>query len=493
MKISTSSKKIESLKTECVIVPYQARRASSAYRSLNRVTDGFLERVVRQEKFTGCYNKTLTVHVPDTGSFKKVVVIGTGKQDDLSSFKFITLARTCAKHVIAMDPERVLYCFDDLKIKNVTKSRMLRSLALELHNACYQYTETLSKKPPAKSLNECLLHTSESNEQTRRALTEADAIRHGMNLARNLGNLPGNVCTPHRLAQEARKLGRSSQKLKVRVLEESRLKQLNMGAFLAVSRGSYHPGKLICLEYRNAPARQAPIVLIGKGITFDTGGISIKPSATMDEMKFDMCGAACVLGTVAACIRLRLPLNLFGILACAENMPGGNAGKPGDVVTTMSGKTVEILNTDAEGRLVLCDALTYAGCYNPGYVIDIATLTGACVVALGKEASGLMSNHQELADQLIEAGKVSGDRSWQLPLWDEYREQLDSNFATLANIGGRWGGAITAASFLSHFTEDYKWAHLDIAGVAWHSGRAKGATGRPLPLLMEFLLKQAQR
>ena len=311
-----------------------------------------------------------------------------------------------------------------------------------------------------------------------------------MSFARELGNLPGNICTPAYLAAAARKLARRSTKLSVRVLEEKAMERLNMGAFLSVSKGSANPGKLVCLEYKGGKARQAPVALVGKGITFDTGGISIKPSATMDEMKFDMCGAASVLGTLAACVKLRLPLNVVGVLACAENMPGGSASKPGDVVKTMSGQTVEILNTDAEGRLVLCDALTYAARYKPACVIDIATLTGACVVALGQEACGLMSNTQSLADALLKAGAACGDRSWQLPLWDEYQSQLDSNFADIANIGGRWGGTITAACFLSRFTEKYEWAHLDIAGTAWLTGRDKGATGRPVPLLFEFLLQR---
>ena len=493
MKISTSSKDITKLKSDCVIVPLFKKGATKSDRSnyeiINQYTNKFLERIVEQEKFTGEYNKTLTVHLPDYGH-RKVIIIGLGKHSELDRIKFIKLARTCAATVLSMNVKQILYMFNGVMAKTISEDWILRTLALELQNASYQFTTTFGKKPAKKTIESCVFHTHLDNTLTRRALLEAHAIHSGMNLTRDLGNLPGNICTPAYLAQQARKVGRLSTRLKVTVLEEKAIEKLGMGAFLSVSRGSHHPGKLICLEYRNGPTRQAPIALVGKGITFDTGGISLKPSATMDEMKFDMCGAASVLGAFVACAKLKLPINLVGILACAENMPGGNASKPGDIVTTMSGQTVEILNTDAEGRLVLCDALTYVGRYKPQCVIDLATLTGACVVALGQEAAGLMSNNQKLADSLLDAGQVSGDRAWQLPLWEEYQPQLKSNFADIANIGGRWAGTITAACFLSRFTEKYKWAHLDIAGIAWHTGDNKSGTGRPVPLLTEFLMNR---
>jgi len=322
----------------------------------------------------------------------------------------------------------------------------------------------------------------------RKALKDGKAIAGGVELARTLGDLPGNICTPSYLATKARELGKSSNKLTVNVMNEAGMEKLGMGSLLSVSRGSRQPAKLITLKYTGGKAGDKPVVLVGKGVTFDSGGISIKPGAAMDEMKYDMCGAASVLGTLKACIEMKLPINVVGIIPTTENLPDGNASKPGDIVTSMSGQTIEILNTDAEGRLILCDALTYCEKYKPAAVIDIATLTGACVIALGSHAAGLLSNNDKLAEDLLDAGESAGDRAWQMPLWEEYQQQLKSNFADMANIGGREAGTITAACFLSRFTEKYHWAHLDIAGVAWKGGDEKGATGRPVPLLTQFLI-----
>jgi leucyl aminopeptidase len=314
-----------------------------------------------------------------------------------------------------------------------------------------------------------------------------------MNVARELGDLPGNICTPTFLANEARKLARTHKTLTAKILSEKQMADLGMGSLLSVSAGSKEPAQLIIMEYKGAAKSQRPHVLVGKGITFDTGGISLKPGGGMDEMKFDMCGAASVFGTMNAIVELEPKINVVAIVAAAENMPSSTATKPGDIVTSMSGKTIEVLNTDAEGRLVLCDALSYAERYKPQSVVDIATLTGACVIALGGHATGLFSNNQQLTEDLLAAGSTSGDRAWQMPLWDDYKKQLKSNFADLANIGGREAGSITAACFLSYFTESYPWAHLDIAGTAWLSGASKGATGRPVPLLTQYLLTQAEK
>jgi leucyl aminopeptidase len=323
------------------------------------------------------------------------------------------------------------------------------------------------------------------------AAARAMAIAHGAAFARDLGNLPGNVCTPTYLAAEARELARQHG-LKCEILDQKAIEKLGMGAFLAVARGSRQPPQLIVLEYRGAKKKDAqPVVLVGKGVTFDTGGISLKPAHEMDEMKFDMCGAASVLGTMKAVALMSLPLNVVAIVPATENMPGGNAVKPGDIVTTMSGKTVEILNTDAEGRLILCDALTYAERYKPAAVVDVATLTGAMVVALGHVATGLFANDDALAGELLQAGDASWDRAWQLPLWEDYQEVLKSNFADFPNIGPRAGGSITAACFLERFAKAYPWAHLDIAGTAWKSGPEKGATGRPVALLASFLARRS--
>jgi leucyl aminopeptidase len=320
------------------------------------------------------------------------------------------------------------------------------------------------------------------------AVAQGQAIAKGKQFTKTLGNLPGNICTPSYLAEQAQQFAKSYKSVSTSILDEKQMEELGMGSLLSVSAGSAEPAKLIVMNYKGGKKDEAPQVLVGKGITFDTGGISLKPGAAMDEMKYDMCGAASVFGTLLAVAELNLPINVVGIIAAAENMPSGVATKPGDIVTTLSGKTVEILNTDAEGRLVLCDALTYAEMFNPAAIIDIATLTGACIIALGHHTSAVLSNQNTLAQQIIKAGDASADAAWQLPMGEQYQEQLKSNFADIANIGGRPAGTITAACFLSRFTEGQRWAHLDIAGTAWVSGNNKGATGRPVPLLTQYLL-----
>jgi len=324
------------------------------------------------------------------------------------------------------------------------------------------------------------------------AVTQALALADGLDLTRDLGNTPPNVCTPAYLADRALELG-NAHRLKVEILEPKQMQALGMGALLAVAQGSAQPARLIAMSYRGGKAKQAPIVLVGKGITFDTGGISIKPASSMDEMKFDMSGAGAVFGTLKTVATLQLPLNLVGLVPAAENMPDGNATRPGDIVKTMSGQTVEILNTDAEGRLILCDALTFAERFKPDTVIDIATLTGACVVALGAVHSGLFSPDDALAEELLQAGKAASDTCWRMPVEEAYQELLKSNFADMANIGGRGAGAVSAACFLARFTKSFRWAHLDIAGTAWREGAAKGASARPVPLLVQFILGRVGR
>ncbi|ENV47128.1 hypothetical protein P255_02412 [Acinetobacter brisouii CIP 110357] len=361
---------------------------------------------------------------------------------------------------------------------------------MSLTQANYAFDEFKSKK------NEFILEEiqfiAEKSPLNAEQLQLLQAINAGQDLARDLGNRPGNICFPEYLAEQALALAAEyPDLLKVTVLDEQQIADLGMNAFLAVSKGSARAGRIITLEYK-AELEQAPIVLVGKGVTFDTGGISLKPGLGMDEMKFDMCGAASVLGTMRALCEAKLPIHVVGAVAAAENMPSDHATRPGDIVTTMSGQTVEILNTDAEGRLVLCDTLTYIQRFNPAVVIDIATLTGACVVALGKVLSGLFSPDDALAQELTQAGEQSFDRVWRMPVLDDYQELLDSPFADIANIGGPHGGAITAACFLQRFTRDYRWAHLDVAGTAWLSGSNKGATGRPVPLLMQFIANRVQ-
>lgn len=367
-----------------------------------------------------------------------------------------------------------------------------RGAVLAVADGTYVFRLTKPSAPKAGALKKVtLLSPAEQSAAVKAGIQQGQGIAEGVTLARELGNRPANHCTPTDLATEARRLAKSSKLIKAEVLERPALEKLGMGSFLSVTNGSAQPPKFIVLRYQGAGASHAPIVLVGKGITFDTGGISLKPGAGMDEMKFDMGGAASVLGTFQSLALLAPKVNVVGLIPTCENMPSGTATKPGDVVTSMSGQTIEILNTDAEGRLILCDALTYAERFKPAVVVDIATLTGACVIALGHLHSGLFSKDDELADALLKAGQSAQDTAWRMPLDDEYGEGLKSNFADLANVGGREGGSITAAWFLSKFTKAYRWAHLDIAGTAWKSGGAKGGTGRPVGLLTQFLLDQA--
>jgi leucyl aminopeptidase len=388
-------------------------------------------------------------------------------------------------------------CLAELDVENQGVYWKVRQIVESARDSVYRFDQLKSEasavKVPALRSIVCAIESRRDQRRGDEAVRDGIGISDGVDLAKDLGNLPGNICTPTYLAERARQLARSHKSVKVRVLGEAEMKRLGMGTLLSVSRGSQEPAKLITFEYNASRAKKRPAVLIGKGVTFDSGGISIKPAAQMDEMKFDMCGAASVMGAVKTAASLALPINLVGIVAATENLPGSAASKPGDIYTSMSGQSVEVLNTDAEGRLVLCDALTYAGRFKPDVVVDIATLTGACVIALGAQAAGLFSNNDSLAESLLDAGEFSYDRAWRMPLWEEYGEALKSNFADVANVGGREAGAITAASFLSRFASDYRWAHLDIAGVAWRGGKSKGSTGRPVRLLSQFLLDRAGR
>jgi leucyl aminopeptidase len=389
-----------------------------------------------------------------------------------------------------LDAKEAAIFLVDVKVGSRAVSWSARQAVLAMREALYRFDELKTQKKangPALARVTFALAPSAQLEQ---ALAEAQATADGSDLARTLGNLPSNICTPGYLADEAKKLARQF-KLQVEVLERRDMERLGMGAFLAVANASHQPPKLIVLRYSGAAKSKKPLALVGKGITFDTGGISLKPAAEMDEMKFDMSGAGSVLGTLRALAGMEAPVNVVGVIPTCENMPGGQATKPGDVVTTLSGQTVEILNTDAEGRLILCDALTYASRFEPEAIVDVATLTGACVIALGHVATGLFSNDESLAEEIRAAADDAWDRVWPMPLWEDYQEQLRSNFADFANIGGRPGGSITAACFLSRFTRGMRWAHLDIAGTAWRGGREKGSTARPVPLLVRFAMRHA--
>jgi len=391
----------------------------------------------------------------------------------------------CNNLVIQLDPA---LCPEQMTVAE-TASLMTRTIISQQYRFTGHTCQTSGTESALKKLT--LVVDKAEIAAVQESALAGRATAEGMALTRDLGNLAPNICTPEYLASEARRLARGDKQMKVTVLNEAHMQKLGMGAFLSVGQGSRQPPRLIAMDYRGGKANEKPIVLVGKGVTFDTGGISIKPSTGMDEMKYDMCGAATVFGVMKACQTLNLKLNVVGVIAAAENMPDGNASRPGDVVTTLSGQSVEILNTDAEGRLVLCDTLTWVERYKPQAVIDMATLTGACVVALGNVCSAVLGNDDELVDDLYQAGQQSADTTWPLPLWDEYQTQLDSNFADMANIGTPAGaGAITAACFLARFTETYRWAHLDIAGIAWRKGNSKGATGRPVPMLMAWLMSR---
>ena len=476
-----------------VVGVYAEKKLSEAAAALDRSTKGALKRVLQRGDMQGRLGATLLLHdLPGIAS-ARVLLVGLGNQAEFGAKQYrraVSAAVSALSETGAADAEVHL---TELAVEKQDAEWRALHAASSARTTTYRFEQMKSRpEKPASALNRLVFSVKKAGDLKRaaRGLSRGLALAHGVNLARDLGNLPGNVCTPAYLADEARKLAKH-HRLKVQVLERADMKKLGMNTLLSVAAGSSEPPKLIVLEYSHGPKSQKPVVLVGKGVTFDTGGISIKPAPEMDEMKFDMSGAGSVLGTIKAIAEMKLPVNMVGIIPATENMPGGRATKPGDIVTSMSGQTVEILNTDAEGRLILCDALTYAERYQPAAVIDIATLTGACVIALGHVVSGLFANSDPLAREVLAAGDLSGDRAWHLPLHDEYQEQLRSNFADFANIGGRPAGAVTAACFLSRFTKKYPWAHLDVAGTAWKSGREKGSTGRPVPLLTQFLINRA--
>ncbi len=495
MEFTVKSGTPEKQRTACVVVGvFEPRRLSAVAERLDEVTGGYISNLIRRGDLEGKLGQTLLLHnVPNT-LCDRVLLIGCGRERELNEVnyrKIIAKAASTLNDIGAM--EAVCY-LSELTIKGRDISWNLRQAVETVEDALYRFDQLKSKKDAARRpLRKLVLSVPRRRDLTagEEAARIGQAVAHGIKLAKDLGNLPGNICTPGYLADQARDLAKAHKSVKVDVLEREDMRKLGMGALLAVARGTHEPPKLIVAQHRGGKKDEAPVVLVGKGVTFDSGGISIKPAAAMDEMKYDMCGAASVLGALSAIAEMGLPLNVVGVIPATENLPGGSAIKPGDIVTSLSGQTIEILNTDAEGRMILCDALTYSERFKPSVVIDIATLTGACVIALGKHASGLLSNHSPLTHDLLNAGKASGDRAWELPLWDEYQEQIKSPFADMANVGGREGGTITAACFLSRYTKKFHWAHLDIAGTAWVSGENKGATGRPVPLLTQYLLDRA--
>ena len=481
------------LRTGCLVLPVsEGAGLEGASALVDRACGLRLSRLIAAEHFSGAAGRSMVAHALPGLAAARVVLMGVGKPGTLDAAGARKALSSALGTIRSTGTTDAVVLTEGMAVKDRDGAWLLRQLGMLAETGGYRYSRTLSKPEPAPRLARLAVGLDTKPPRALSvALSEGGAIGRGMNLARELGNTPANICTPTHLAEQARALARRHTRLRCRVLDEKQMLALGMHSLLSVTAGTREPARLIVLEYRGGTKDERPYALVGKGITFDSGGISLKPGAGMDEMKFDMCGAASVLGTMQALAETAPAMNVVAVVAACENMPSGSATRPGDVVKSMAGITIEILNTDAEGRLILCDALTYVKRFQPRSIVDIATLTGACVVALGKHATGLFSNDDALAAELLAAGNEAHDRAWQMPVWDDYQEQLKSNFADVANLGGPNAGSVTAACFLSRFTTGEKWAHLDIAGTAWEQGAAKGATGRPVGLLLRYLLSKA--
>ena len=496
MEITIKSGNPEKQRTACIVAGItEPRRLTPSAKAIDSVSKKFLSNLIRRGDIEGKLGQSLLLHNVPGMLADRVLLIGCGRERDLNDNQYRKIIKNSISKLKETGSMEAVSYLSELNIKGRDFYWKIKQASEIIQNDLYKFNKFKTKDKDGRRRLRKLIITVPTRRELplgERAIKDGNAISNGMKLTRDLANLPSNICTPTYMAEQAKELGKKYKSIITTVLDEKQMKELGMNVLLSVAQGSTEPAKLITLEYSGTDKNKKPVVLVGKGVTFDTGGISIKPSPAMDEMKYDMCGAASVIGTIRTVAELKLPINVVGVIPTVENMPSGSATNPGDIFTSMSGQTVEVLNTDAEGRLILCDAFTYCGRFNPDVVIDIATLTGAVIIALGNHACGLMSNHNPLARDLLNAGETSGDRAWQLPLWDEYNKQLASPFADMANIGGREAGTITAACFLSRFTEKYHWAHLDIAGTAWITGKNKGATGRPVPLLVQYLLDRCR-
>lgn len=505
VKVGTPSKQ----KVGCVILPvYDSTKISDQIKKLDGNLSAQVTALIKKGDIEGKIGQTLLFHPSlhsssHSDKFERVLLVGCGKMKSLSEAEYKEIICHATQALKKTSSTEAYSYLAELDIHGRDTSWKIKYATELMRELDYEFTDFKTKKshtPKIKRLRKFywMIYNKKELYKSENALEQAIAISDGVNLTKDLANTPANICTPTYLANKAEelvKLHKKANKISVAILEAKELKALKMGSFLSVTQGSPEPPKLITLSYRGAKKKDdKPIVLVGKGITFDTGGNSLKPAASMIGMKFDMSGAAAVMGVIHAAASLQLPLNIIGVIPSCENIPGGKATRPDDIVTSMSGITIEIANTDAEGRLILCDALTYCERYHPEVVIDIATLTGACIIALGGHASAVMSNHQPLANDLLKASQTSLDKAWQMPIWEEYQQQLKSPVADLCNIGGSEGGSITAACFLANFTKNYHWAHLDVAGTAAkYTGDKKGATGRPVPMLMQYLINKTEK
>ncbi len=502
MQFSAKNAQPVKCRSACLIVGiYEKHQMTDSAQALDSASNGLIKRLLRSDDIRGEVGEILLLPEFPNIAAERVLLVGCGTRNGLDERKF---RKIIEKVATTLKEKRIkeAHCYlTELEPGKQDQHWRIQQMVRQLTQSLYSFDQLKAKKENRGPLKKLSFDVSgaKAQQQAKLAINEAKAISDGMTYCRDLGNLPSNICHPSYLAKQAQNMAKEYKAITTRIVDEAHMKKLGMGSLLAVSRGSKQPAKLICIHYKGAAKDSKgkdakPIVLVGKGITFDTGGLSLKAPANMIGMKYDMCGGATVFGVIQACADLKLPLNVVGVIAAAENMPSGEATRPEDVVKSMSGQTIEILNTDAEGRLVLCDALTYVKRYKPDVVIDMATLTGAIIVALGSEASGLMSNHQPLADDLIAAGQQAGDRAWQLPIWEEYQGLIDSQYADMKNISNGMGAkSIVAGCFLARFTRDYRWAHLDIAGTASGMGPDRGSTGRPVPMIMQYLLNRAKK
>jgi len=494
MKYFTTTSAASRRSSSCIIIGiYERGKLGEAAIDINKASKGLIRNYINRGDLNGQLGRTFLLTSVEGVKAQRILVVGLGK---VSSFGISQFRQATSAAINILKSSKVANLVNYLTLEDVegvSPYYLSRYCIQTMGDMLYRFNEMKSNRRNGSTILKRIglaLRKKSDASKVMLGAEHADAIITGMILAKNLGNLPPNICTPSYLARTAQRLARENKNLQTRIIDEVAMKRLGMHSLLSVTAGTVLPAKLIVMSYKNAP-KQAPVVLVGKGVTFDAGGISLKPGPGMDEMKFDMCGAAAVIGTMAAITKLKLPINVNVVVPTCENLPSGTATRPGDIIKSMSGQTIEILNTDAEGRLILCDALTYSRRFKPAVLIDVATLTGACLIALGHHRTAVMSNNDKLANSIIDAGITADDRGWHMPIADEYERQLRSNFADFANIGGSEGGAITAACFLSKFTIGMEWAHLDIAGTAWHSGKKKGSTARPVPMLTEFLLKRA--